>query len=104
MTMTVCPPPSLSLGVSLEECGDGLGQHYITPETAVGGNLTDIIIVGRAILNVSACHSILRHLGDFLTLVLLKTFFWWWSFELHTSTKKFDEEFFFSPIKISLIF
>ena len=36
------------------ESGDGLGQHYITPETAVARNLTDIIIVGRAILNVSA--------------------------------------------------
>lgn len=47
---------SLSLGVSLVESGDGLGQHYITPETAVASNLTDVIIVGRAILNVSACY------------------------------------------------
>ena len=44
------------IGISFEESGDGLGQHYITPETAVGSNLTDVIIVGRAILSVSGCH------------------------------------------------
>lgn len=43
------------VGVSLMESSDGLGQQYITPETAVGTNLTDVIIVGRAILSVRKC-------------------------------------------------
>ncbi len=47
---------AITLGVSLNESNDGLGQQYITPETAIGSNLTDVIIVGRAILNVSTCH------------------------------------------------
>ena len=41
------------VGVSLKESADGLGQEYVTPETVIGSNLTDVIIVGRAILNVS---------------------------------------------------
>ena len=40
-------------GVALTESSDDLGQKYMTPECAVGRNNSDIIIVGRAILNVS---------------------------------------------------
>lgn len=40
------------LGVALSESSDGLGQQYVTPETAVSQKHTDIIIVGRAILKV----------------------------------------------------
>lgn len=38
-------------GIALTESSDGLGQKYTTPEAAVGQNNTDIVIVGRAILN-----------------------------------------------------
>lgn len=37
-------------GVQFTENKDGLGQRYITPETAIIENNTDIIIVGRGIL------------------------------------------------------
>ena len=49
----------LLVGVALAESSDGLGQNYITPESAVGHNSTDIIIVGRAILKVSSMSSTL---------------------------------------------
>lgn len=42
------------IGIALTESSDGLGQKYMTPEAAVGQNNTDIVIVGRAILNVSS--------------------------------------------------
>lgn len=38
-------------GVQLESKGDPLGQQYVTPEKAIVENDTDIIIVGRGILN-----------------------------------------------------
>lgn len=47
------------------EASDGLGQKYVTPEVAVGKNNTDVIIVGRAILNVSnktVCVSKVNHI------------------------------------------
>ena len=37
----------------LEAGGDGLGQQYHTPQTAIGENHTDVIIVGRGIIQVS---------------------------------------------------
>ena len=43
---------SICLGVALSESSDGLGQKYMTPEVAIAQKHSDIIIVGRAILNV----------------------------------------------------
>ena len=45
-----------AIGVALNESADGLGQKYVTPEVAIGENQSDVIIVGRAILNVSSSH------------------------------------------------
>lgn len=39
-------------GVKLAEGGDGLGQVYKTPESAIGQG-ADVIIVGRGILHAS---------------------------------------------------
>jgi uridine monophosphate synthetase len=41
----------LSPGVQLEQACDTLGQRYITPEHSIINNKSDIIIVGRGILN-----------------------------------------------------
>lgn len=38
-------------GVQFEAKGDGLGQQYTSPETAVVSNKCDIVIVGRGIIS-----------------------------------------------------
>lgn len=43
----------LTPGVQFNSSGDGLGQHYISPERAITQNGTDIIIVGRGIYQAS---------------------------------------------------
>ncbi|XP_052286812.1 uridine 5'-monophosphate synthase-like isoform X2 [Dreissena polymorpha] len=45
----ICMTP----GVKLEKGGDSLGQQYVTPYEAVYANHTDLIIVGRGIIEAS---------------------------------------------------
>ncbi len=40
--------------MKLKAGGDGLGQQYLTPQTAIGKNHSDVIIVGRGIIQVSS--------------------------------------------------
>ncbi|KAJ9051843.1 orotidine 5'-phosphate decarboxylase, variant 2 [Entomophthora muscae] len=44
-------PIVMTPGVALAASGDGLGQQYRTPDLILTKNLSDIIIVGRNILN-----------------------------------------------------
>ncbi|KAI0231215.1 orotidine 5'-phosphate decarboxylase [Massospora cicadina] len=46
-------PIVMTPGVALAASGDGLGQQYRTPDLILANNLSDIIIVGRNILNAS---------------------------------------------------
>lgn len=44
---------NLTPGVQIEQQQDALGQQYVTPETAIIKNETDVIIVGRGIYQAS---------------------------------------------------